>query len=120
MRSRLKNELPTVQVMHVYEVCPRKDKRGVDLISDALPLGRLWYGEPNAVSNAINAAKFRNRSHRGVIRVDDEAGNMINENCAELFGSISPLNEFGITVPTWTVCAVKPEHPEASALEGGI
>ena len=25
--------------MHVYEVRPRKDKRGVDLISDALPFG---------------------------------------------------------------------------------
>ena len=31
----------------------RKDKRGVDLISDALPFGRLWYAGPNAVSNAI-------------------------------------------------------------------
>ena len=31
---------------HVYEVRPRKVKRGVDLISDALPFGRLWYGEP--------------------------------------------------------------------------
>ena len=28
---------------------PRKDHRGVDLISDALPFGRLWYGEPNAI-----------------------------------------------------------------------
>jgi len=28
----------------VYEVRPRKDHRGFDLISDALPLGRLWYG----------------------------------------------------------------------------
>jgi hypothetical protein len=28
--------------MHAYEVRPRKDKRGVDLISDALPFGRLW------------------------------------------------------------------------------
>ena len=28
--------------IHVYEVRPRKDKRGVDLISDALPFGRLW------------------------------------------------------------------------------
>src|SRR5436190_703603 len=28
--------------MHVYEVRPRKDKRGVDLISYALPFGRLW------------------------------------------------------------------------------
>ena len=31
---------------------PRKDRRGVDLISDALPFGRLSYGEPNAVSDA--------------------------------------------------------------------
>jgi hypothetical protein len=34
----------------------RKDKRGVDLISDVLPFGRLWYGEPNAVANAIDYA----------------------------------------------------------------
>ena len=26
---------------HVYEVRPRKDYRGLDLISDALPFGRL-------------------------------------------------------------------------------
>jgi hypothetical protein len=26
---------------HVYEVQPRKDRRGVDLISNALPFGRL-------------------------------------------------------------------------------
>ncbi len=31
--------------MHVYEVRPRKDRRGFDLISDALPFGRLWYTE---------------------------------------------------------------------------
>jgi len=37
----------------VYEVCPRKDHRGVDLISDALPFGRLWYAGPGAVSNVI-------------------------------------------------------------------
>ena len=62
---------------HVYEVRPRKDKRGVDLISDALPFGRLWYGEPNAVSNAIDYAKFYIRSHDAVIRVYDEADNVI-------------------------------------------
>jgi hypothetical protein len=28
---------------HVYEVRPRKDHRGVDLISDALSLGRLFF-----------------------------------------------------------------------------
>jgi hypothetical protein len=27
--------------MHAYEVRPRKDKRGVDLISDALPFGHV-------------------------------------------------------------------------------
>ena len=58
--------------MHVYEVRPRKDHRGVDLISDALPFGRLWYGEPSAINNAVDYAKFRSRSHRAVIRVYDD------------------------------------------------
>jgi len=62
---------------HVYEVRPLKDKRGVDLISDVLPFGRLWYAEPNAVSNAINYAKFFSRSHDAVIRVYNETGNVI-------------------------------------------
>src|SRR5262249_15060082 len=31
---------------HVYEIRPRKDHRGFDLISDALPFGQLWYGGP--------------------------------------------------------------------------
>jgi hypothetical protein len=52
---------------HVYEVRPRKDKRGVDLISDALPFGRLWYAGPNAISNAVGYAKFYSRSHDAVI-----------------------------------------------------
>ena len=54
-----------------------KDKRGVDLISDALPFGRLWYGEPDAITNAIGYAQFYSRSHDAVIRVYDEAGNVI-------------------------------------------
>jgi hypothetical protein len=61
---------------HVYEVRPRKKHRGVDLISDALPFGRLWYGEPNAVSKAIDYAKFFSRSRDAVIRVYDEVGNV--------------------------------------------
>jgi hypothetical protein len=36
--------------------------------------GRLWYAEPDAISNAISYAKFRSRSHAAVIRVYDEAG----------------------------------------------
>jgi hypothetical protein len=63
--------------MHVYEIRPRKDHRCFDLISDVLPFGRLWYGEPNAVSNAISYAKFFSRSHDATIRVYKEAGNVI-------------------------------------------
>jgi hypothetical protein len=48
-----------------------------DLISDALPFGALWYGEPNAVSNAIGYAKSYSRSHDAMNRVYDEAGNML-------------------------------------------
>jgi hypothetical protein len=55
----------------------RKDKRGFDLISDALPFGRLWSSQPDAVSNAIGYAKFYSRSHDAVIRVFDETGNVI-------------------------------------------
>jgi hypothetical protein len=62
---------------HIYEVRRRRDKRGVDLISDALPFGRLWYGEPNAISNAIGYAKFFSRSNDAVIRVYDEADKVI-------------------------------------------
>jgi hypothetical protein len=61
----------------ICEVRPRSDHRGVDLISDALPFGRLWYGEPNAISNAVDYAKFRSRLHDAVIRVYDAAGNVI-------------------------------------------
>jgi len=63
--------------MHVYEVRPREDKRGVDLISDALPFGRLWYDGPNAAANAIGYAMHSSRSHDAVIRVYDDAGNVI-------------------------------------------
>jgi hypothetical protein len=38
-----------------YEVRLRRDKRSVDLISDALPFGRLWHTE---VSDAVEYAKF--------------------------------------------------------------
>ncbi len=49
---------------------------GIDLISDVLPFGRLCYGEPNAITNAIGYAKFYSRSHDAVIRVFDDAGNV--------------------------------------------
>jgi hypothetical protein len=65
------------QKMQAYEMRPRKGNRGVNLISDALSFGRLWYEEANAISNTIEYAKFYSRSHHAVIRVYDEAGNVI-------------------------------------------
>ncbi len=63
--------------MHVYKVRLRKDHRGVDLISDGLPFGRLWYDGPNAASNAIGYASHYSRPHGAVIRVYDASGNVI-------------------------------------------
>jgi len=63
--------------MHACEVRPPKDHRGVNLISDSLPFGRLWYGGPNAVASAIGYAKHRNGSRDALIRVYDDTGNVI-------------------------------------------
>ena len=60
-----------------YEVRPCKDRRGVILISDALPFRGLWYREFEAISNAVGYATFYSRSHDAVIRFYDEAGNVI-------------------------------------------
>jgi len=63
-----------VKANHVYEVRPRKAKRGFDLISDALPFGRLWY---LSVRDAIEYAQHNSRAHAAVISVYDAAGNVI-------------------------------------------
>ena len=55
-------------------LCVRAKTNGFDLIADALPFGRLWYTE---IPHAIGYAKFCSRSHDAVIRVYDDAGNVI-------------------------------------------
>jgi hypothetical protein len=61
----------------VYEIRPRADKHGVDLVGDALPYSPMWYRGPKAIRDAIDHAKFFSRSHDAVIRVYDQAGNVI-------------------------------------------
>ena len=68
---------PLTVSTHLYEIRPRANKHGVDLISDVFPFGPLWYAGSNAISNAVGYAKFRSRSHHAVIRVYDESGNVI-------------------------------------------
>jgi hypothetical protein len=43
----------------LYEVRLRKDHRGVDLINNALPFGRLWYAQPNAIGYAEHRSRSR-------------------------------------------------------------
>jgi hypothetical protein len=67
-----------------------------DLFSDALPFGRLWFGEPDAVSNAIGYAIHYSQSPEAVIRVYDEADNLIETQ--EQKGESSTYTTFGSTL----------------------
>ena len=60
--------------MYVHQL-PRN--RYVDVVSDVLSFGRLLYGGPNAIENAVSYAMHYNRSYDAVIRVYDERGNVI-------------------------------------------
>jgi hypothetical protein len=53
---------------------PRADKRGFDLIREALPFGKLWYRN---CDDAIGYAKFYSRSHSAIVRVFDGSGALI-------------------------------------------
>lgn len=52
-------EVSPVPARDVYEVRPRKDRDGFDLISDRLRRGPIWYAGPDAVRNAVAYAKYR-------------------------------------------------------------
>ena len=65
MRGRNCGRLVKMHSQHVYEIRPRKDKRGVDLVSDVLPFGRLWYAVASpqtAFMSAIAAEQQKMRS----------------------------------------------------------
>jgi len=62
-----------------YEVRPRKDRDGFDLISKLFRYGPIWYAGPDAVRKAIAYAKYRShsRSQRAVIHVLDDSGAVV-------------------------------------------
>jgi hypothetical protein len=65
----------TMAFSHCYESLESFLKAKWHMIRPpALPFGRLWYAKPD---DAIGYAKFRSRSHDAVIRVYDDAGNVI-------------------------------------------
>jgi hypothetical protein len=63
----------------LYEVRPRKDRQGFDLVSDLFRYGPIWYAGPDAVRYAIAYAKYRShsRSQRAIIRVLDDSGAVV-------------------------------------------
>jgi len=67
------------RALDVYEIRPRKDGEGFDLVSDRFRRGPIWYAGPDAVRNAVAYAKYRShsRSRRAIIRVLDHCGALI-------------------------------------------
>ena len=63
----------------LYEVRPRQDRDGFDLISKLFRYGPIWYAGPDAIRNAIAYAKYRSQSqsHRAIIRVLDDSGAVV-------------------------------------------
>ena len=61
---------------HVYEIRPRKDRRGIDLIGETLPLGGLWFEGHDAIEDAVNYAKSFSYPHPAIIRVLNESGTL--------------------------------------------
>jgi hypothetical protein len=73
-----RTEMSSTPAQDVYEIRPRNDRDGFDLISDRLRRGPIWYAGPDAVRNAVSFAKYtsRSRSRWAIIRVFDEAGSV--------------------------------------------
>jgi hypothetical protein len=69
-------EMSSTPAQDVYEIRPRKERDGFDLISDRLRRGPIWYAGPEAVRNAVAFAKYRSRSRSrwAIIRVFNESG----------------------------------------------
>lgn len=65
----------TMPATDIYEVRPVPS--GAELLSDRLPFGKLRYGGPNAVENAIGFANQHSRGHATEVRIYDRAGKLI-------------------------------------------
>jgi hypothetical protein len=63
----------------LYEVRPRRDRDGFDLVSELFRYGPIWYAGPDAIQKAIAYAKYRShfRSQRAIIRVLDHSGTVV-------------------------------------------
>ena len=79
-------------IKHVYEVRPRINNRGVDLICDVRSFGRLWYDGPNAASDTVDYAKHRSRSHDAPVSISYQTAS--NEYTAAIDETLVSLKGF--------------------------
>src|SRR6478672_2180971 len=72
-------EMSGTTAQDIYEIRPREEGDGFDLISDRLQYGPIWYAGPDAVRNAVAYAKYHSlsRSHQAKILVLDDFGAVI-------------------------------------------
>jgi hypothetical protein len=79
LRLGVNGGMVDTRALDVYEIRPRKDGDGFDLVSDRFRRGPIWYAGPDAVRNAFAYAKYRShsRSRRAIIRVLDHSGAVI-------------------------------------------
>src|SRR6266516_3288035 len=86
--------MTSMKTAHVYEIRPRKDDCGVNLISDVLPLRcAVLAGGPDPINNAIDYAKLYSRSHVAVIRVYDDAA-MSSKRTSSALGALGIARRF--------------------------
>jgi hypothetical protein len=77
-------EMSATPAQDVYEIRPRKDRDGFDLIGHRLRFGPIWYAGPDAVRYAVAYAKYCSRLHRAIIRVFNEEGNVTETHAGEI------------------------------------
>ena len=77
-------ELSATRTQDVYEIRPREDRDGFDLIGGRLRFGPIWYAGPDAVRYAVAYAKYCSRSHRAIIRLFNEEGNVTETYAGEI------------------------------------
>ena len=67
-------DMSATSARDLYEIRPRVNRDGFDLISDRLRYGPIWYAGPDAVRCAVAYARYcsRSRSRPAVIRVFNE------------------------------------------------
>lgn len=76
-KSKTSSDALAPGFMHVYEVRPRKDKRGVDLLSDGLPFGPALVWRAKRCQQCSRVREALHPSHDVVTHVYDQIGDAI-------------------------------------------